>query len=237
MRLPRLLPLLLATALLAGCGQAADADYLPATAAPSTVPAAEPPAAAADAAPPVAQADILAKLSPETVSVKGAADAPLLIIEFSDYQCPFCGRYVSQTLPQIQAQYIDTGKVRYMFRDMPLSSIHPQAQAAAEAARCAGDQGRYWEMHELLFARQEDWTADRRGSFAAFADELSLDATKFSGCLDEGRYTAYVKAQIAEGEQLGIRGTPSFLIGDQFLSGAQPFSAFQQAIEAALAAK
>lgn len=233
--------LLALAAVLAACGQPAGADYLPATAVPPApaVPAA-PAAPASEPAPPApAQgASLSASLSPETVSVKGDADAPLRMIEFSDYECPFCSRYVSQTLPQIMAQYVDSGKVRYEFRDFPLTSIHPQAQLAAEAARCAGAQGNYWGMHDQLFVRQQLWQGDdaaARTTFSTIARELSLDSGAFNTCLLEAHYAPVVQQHLAEGQQLGVTGTPSFIIGEQFLAGAQPFEVFQQVIEQELA--
>jgi protein-disulfide isomerase len=225
--------LVAAAALLGACGQPAGADYLPSSA--PTGGAAQGAASGAASESNSIEA-IVASLSEETMSVKGAADAPVLMIEFSDYECPFCNRYVTSTLPRIREQYIDTGKLRYVYRDLPLNSIHPKAQAAAEAARCAGDQSKYWEMHDQLFGRQAEWQGgDEQALFGAMAGELGLDTQAFNACLAEGRYTEYVQRQTDEGLQIGIAGTPAFIIGDQFLSGAQPFEVFQQVIERQLA--
>jgi protein-disulfide isomerase len=165
---------------------------------------------------------------------KGDADAPVLMIEYSDYQCPYCSRYVQETLPLIEENYIQTGKVRYVFKDFPLS-FHAQASLAAQAARCAGDQGDYWGMHDLLFANQQDWANDRAAQiFSDYADQLGLDTGQFDSCLSSGSYEDEVNSEIQEGLSVGVSGTPAFFVNGQFISGAQPYQAFQQAIEAAL---
>jgi protein-disulfide isomerase len=213
-----LLVLLFAAAVLGGCGAPAGADYLPVTAAPAQ------------------SRSLTAGLVEETMSVKGDASAPVLMIEYSDYQCPFCSRYVSTVLPEIMAQYVETGKVRYQFRDLPLTAIHPEAQAAAEAARCAGEQGDYWGMHNALFAQQQAWQgAAARPAFVALAQGLGLDAGALEACLDAGRYREIVQQHLAQGQSLGFSGTPSFIIGEQAVIGAQPFEVFQQVIEQELA--
>jgi protein-disulfide isomerase len=165
---------------------------------------------------------------------KGEADAPVLMIEYSDYQCPYCGRYTQQTLPRIDEDYIQTGKVRYVFKDFPLS-FHAQASLAAQAARCAGDQDAYWEMHDLLFADQEAWANDNAATvFSAQADRLGLDVSTFDTCLESGAYADAVQADLEEGMRVGVSGTPAFFVNGQFISGAQPYEVFQEAIEAAL---
>ena len=168
---------------------------------------------------------------------KGPADAPITIVEYSDYQCPFCLRHFQQTMPQIQ-QYIDAGQIRYIFKDFPLSNIHPQAQKAHEAARCAREIGgdeMYWNMHDLLFGRQEEWAGvtvpGHEAVLKSFAADLGLPQEEFDACLDSNRYYDAVNAELAEGAQLGVRGTPAFFINGQPLSGAQPFPIFQQIIE------
>ena len=167
----------------------------------------------------------------------GDADAPVVIVEFTDFQCPFCSRHFLQTFPQIKAEYVDTGKVRYVFMDFPLSNIHPQAQLASEAARCAGDQSAYAEMHDLLFSRQDAWNGrdDAATIFSGFAAELGLDTAAFDACLKAGTHTEAVLADLEYGASLGIDGTPAFFVNGNFISGAQPFEVFQQAIESLLA--
>jgi protein-disulfide isomerase len=162
----------------------------------------------------------------------GDLEAPITIVEFTDYQCPFCNRHFQQTYPQLQADYIDAGLVRYVFKDFPLTSIHPQAMEAAEAARCAGEQGSYLEMHDMLFNRQSEWgTPNAATLFAGYASELGLDAEAFSACLADGRYEAAIQADLDDGIRLGITGTPGFFINGRFLSGAQPYAVFQQALD------
>lgn len=167
----------------------------------------------------------------------GSADAPVVLVEFTDYQCPFCSRHFLETYPQIKADYVDSGKVRYVFLDFPLTSIHPQAQQAAEAARCAGDQGAYVEMHDMLFARQGEWNgrSDAADLFTNYATDLGLDAAGFADCLDSRTHEAAVLADLEQGIRLGVDGTPAFFLNGNFLSGAQPYEVFQNTIEALLA--
>lgn len=166
----------------------------------------------------------------------GDPEAPVTIVEFSDYQCPFCARHFSQTMPQIEQNYIDEGLVYYVFKDFPLTNIHPQAVLAAEAARCAGDQGEYVAMHDELFAQQEAWSGrdDAAALFADYAAELDLDVEAFTACLESDRHEAAVQADLEQGVELGVRGTPAFFVNGRFLNGAQPYNAFEQAIERAL---
>jgi len=167
----------------------------------------------------------------------GAADAPVVIVEFTDFQCPYCSRHFEQTFPQIRADYIDTGLVRYVFMDFPLTSIHPEAPLAAEAARCAGEQDAYLDMHHTLFARQTEWSgrSDAGTVFAGYAGELGLDGAAFAACLESGRFTDAVQADLDQGISLGVNGTPAFFLNGNFLSGAQAFSVFQDAIESLMA--
>lgn len=167
----------------------------------------------------------------------GDDDAPVVIVEFTDYQCPYCSRHFLQTYPQIKAEYVDTGKVRYVFMDFPLSSIHPQAQVAAEAARCAGEQAAYLTMHDMLFARQQEWSGrnDVAEILSGYVGELGLDTAAFDECLQSGRQESAVLDDLERGAALGINGTPAFFINGHFLSGAQPYDVFRQAIESLLA--
>lgn len=169
--------------------------------------------------------------------VMGSADAALVMIEYSDYQCPFCSRYKSETFPKIKEAYIDTGLIRYVFKDFPLS-FHAQANSAAQAARCAGDQGDYWGMHDLLFSGQAAWSGPAAlGVFQDYAGQLGLEVSSLTSCLQEAVHAADVDLDIQEGLSLGVSGTPAFFIGDRFVSGAQPFEVFQQAIETALSVR
>ena len=160
-------------------------------------------------------------------AVKGDKDAPVTIIEFSDFECPFCARFYSDTLPQIESKYIDTGKVKLIFRDYPLP-FHAQAQKASEAAECAGEQGSYWEMHDKLY---ESGVIGGIATFKQYAKDLGLNTKKFDECLDSGKFASEVKKDMADGSVAGIKGTPGFIINGVLVSGAQPFAAFEQIIE------
>lgn len=156
--------------------------------------------------------------------MKGPDDAPIMIVEFSDFQCPFCRR-VQPTIAELQSKYGD--KIRWSFKDLPLISIHPEAQKAAEAARCAGDQEKFWEYRAKMFANTEI-NADLH---TQTAEELGLDQPKFQECLESGRYAEAVQADSEEAAAMGISGTPAFLINGVLLSGAQPLEAFEQVID------
>ena len=166
----------------------------------------------------------------------GKADAPLVLVEFSDYQCPYCARHSLKTMPRIKKDYVDTGKIRYVFKDMPLA-FHKNAKKAAEAAHCAGEKGKYWEMHDLLFANQQKLSID---DLKGYAEELGLKKSSFEKCLDSGRYAEEVKSDLKAAKAAGIKGTPSFIIGrvekngmvdGRILRGAQPYGAFKAAID------
>jgi protein-disulfide isomerase len=165
----------------------------------------------------------------------GPADAPVTIIEFSDFECPFCKRFHDETFDRILDTY--EGRVRYVYRDFPLSSIHPAAQKAAEAAECADEQGQFWAIHEQLFAAQADWAnaSNVTEALKSYAAELGLDGSEFDECLDTGRYAAEVLEDLSDGTAYGIMGTPTFYVNGVELAGAQPFSAFQEVIDRQLA--
>ena len=171
----------------------------------------------------------------------GSKDAPLTMVEFSDYQCPFCRRFFDQTFPRIKTKYIDTGKVRYVFRDFPLDQIHPQARKAAIAAHCANDQGKYWEAHDMFFKNQE---ALRPENLKSYAQKLGLKTAAFNECLDKDKYASLVQGNEDDGLKAGVRGTPAFFIGKttkegtvdgQLISGARPYEDFQREIDRQLA--
>jgi len=159
---------------------------------------------------------------------KGPADAPVTIVEYSDFQCPYCAR-VGPTLERIAETYPD--QVRIVFRDFPLP-MHPQAQSAAEAAKCAQEQGQFWPYHDKLFASQKDLSVQ---SYKKYAEQLGLDTARFAACVDEGRYRQDVLIAQQGGQQFGVSGTPSFFVNGRFLSGAIPFERFQAVIEEELA--
>jgi protein-disulfide isomerase len=172
----------------------------------------------------------------------GRADAPVTIVEFSDYQCPFCQRFFATTLPALKKDYIDSGKVRYVFRDFPLDELHPNARKAAEAAHCAGEQGKYWAMHNVLFRNSR---ALAPAQLTRHAGTIGVDEAKFARCLSSGRHAARVERGVTDGAAAGVRGTPGFVIGKTeaggqvegtAIRGAQPVEAFRRVIDQILAA-
>ena len=156
---------------------------------------------------------------------KGSEDAPVTIVEFSDFECPFCSRVVP-TLERVSERYGD--RVRIVFRQFPLDNLHPNARKAAEASLCAEEQGKFWEMHDAMFANQRQLQV---AQLKRHAGELGLDTGAFDECLDSGRHAAQVQADVDAGAEAGVTGTPAFLINGRFLSGAQPFEAFEKVIE------
>jgi protein-disulfide isomerase len=180
--------------------------------------------------------------SPVRTSIAGApmlgrADAPVTLVEFSDYQCPFCQRFFATALPAIKKEYVDTGKLRYVFRDFPIDKIHPEARKAAEAAHCAGEQGRYWQMHEVLFRNSRALAATHLADHARAA---GVDGIKLDECLASGRYAVRVAQGVADGSAIGVQGTPTFVVGRTLagefvqgtpIRGAQPLETFRRIIE------
>ncbi len=163
-------------------------------------------------------------------AVKGSSDATVTIVEFSDYQCPFCVRFYKETLGQIDDQYIKTGKVKMIYRDFPLG-IHQYAQKAAEAAECAGEQNKYFEMHNKLFDKGVDGGV---AAYKKYAGELGLNQGDFDSCIDSGQMAEEVAKDMQDGQRAGITGTPGFFINGKLVKGAQPFSVFKTEIDAAL---
>jgi protein-disulfide isomerase len=168
-------------------------------------------------------------VSTDGAPIRGAADAPVTVVEFSDFECPFC-KQTNPTLKQLLERY--PGKVRLAYRDFPLDSIHPQARRAAEAARCAHDQGKFWEYHDVLFTESPQLAIE---DLRRYAGQVGLDVTKFESCLAAGVHKAAVQRDLDEGNRLGITGTPAFFINGRSLTGAQPLEAFARLIEQELA--
>ncbi|MBW6451910.1 MAG: DsbA family protein [DPANN group archaeon] len=164
-------------------------------------------------------------------AVKGNLDAKVTIVEWSDFECSFCARFYRDTLPSIQKDYIDTGKVKFIFRDFPLE-FHTSAQKASEAAECAGEQDSYYLMHDMLF---ENGVFGGVDSYKRFASDLGLDRGAFDECLDSGIMANEIAKDLNDGKDVGVKGTPAFIINGQFISGAQPYSVFKDIIDKELA--
>ena len=167
----------------------------------------------------------------ETDYVLGKKDAPVTIVEFSDYQCPFCGRLHAQVFPSLKSKYIDTGKVKYVFRDFPLS-FHPEAEPAAIAANCAGEQGKYYEYNQKLYDGQANLGS---ALYKQLATELKLNVATWETCLKDPKQKAEIAKDTQDGLAVGVQGTPATFVNGQLISGAQPLAVFEQAIERALA--
>ena len=162
--------------------------------------------------------------------ILGEEDAPVTMVEFSDFQCPYCARFFEQTFPQLKENYIKTGKVKLAFRHLPLS-FHQYAQKTAEASECANEQGKFWEYHDTVFNNQ-DQLSDT--ILSTWAGEIGLDVKKFDDCLESGKYKEKVQADSNDAGSYGVSGTPSFFVNGKLLVGAQPYEAFQQVIDAEL---
>ena len=192
---------------------------------------------------PTGQPTPIVKISADDDPVIGDHDAPISIIEFSDFQCPFCARFHIQTLPSILEEYVDQGKVKLIFRDFPIQNIHPNALPASVAAECANEQGKFKEMHDKLFDNQKEWsgleTANAMLLFSQYALETGLEQEIFDSCLTSGKYIEEIRNDLNDGRDYGVSGTPGFFIGnDQIgyveLKGAQPFESFKKVIDAQL---
>jgi protein-disulfide isomerase len=162
--------------------------------------------------------------------VLGPQDAAITIVEFSDYECPFCKKWHIETFDRLMETFPD--QIRFVFRDFPLTNIHPNAAPAAEAANCAGEQGKYFEFNELLFTGPYDLSPQ---SYAKYANNLGLDAAAFEECVISGRHQEEVMADLEWAAELGVRSTPTFFINGIPLVGAQPYEVFKQVIEKELA--
>lgn len=170
---------------------------------------------------------------------RGSSDAQVAVVEFSDFECPYCGRHFESTFPRIIDQYVKTGKVLYVIRDFPIAQLHPHALEAAEAGRCAEDQGKFWPMHDMLFSNQQH-LEDK--DLLSYASLIGLDKSAFQQCLLSGTHAQGVKQAIAYGLSIGVNATPTFFIGrigrdrgsmhaTTEFSGAYPYATFKQKID------
>ena len=175
------------------------------------------------------------------VPMLGDKNAPITIVEYTDYQCPFCQRFHLSAYPEIKKNYIDTGKVRFYSKDLPLD-FHPNAMRAAQAARCAGEQGKFWEIRNTMGANPDKLDM---GHIMGFATDLKLDTQKFQDCVNSDKYKDKVQADVAEAMRVGANGTPAFIVGKstgngvdgELVVGAMPFAMFDEKIKQVQGAK
>ena len=177
-----------------------------------------------------------AKVSIEGAYAMGSKDAPLTMVEFTDFQCPFCQRFHVQTFAELKKNYIDTGKLRFVSRDLPLD-FHPNAMQAAQAGRCAGEQGQFWAMRDRMNASPDKLDM---ASLVEGAQDLKLNVTKFRSCIESGKYKDAIRSDTLAAEKIGANGTPSFVLGrssagdieGELIIGAMPYEVFDQKIKA-----
>jgi len=172
----------------------------------------------------------------------GSSEAKVTVVEFSDFQCPFCASFFSNTLSQIKKEYVDTGKIIFVYKHFPLD-FHQNAKQAAVASECAKEEGKFWEYHNILLGNQTMWENlggnDTTETFVKYAESLGLDTDNFKSCLDSMKYERNVDMDLQEGSTMGVTGTPAFFVGTEgkeytLMEGAQPFASFKQAIDGLL---
>lgn len=166
--------------------------------------------------------------------VLGSPSAPVTFFAFEDFQCPFCGRFFATTVQQLKEKYIKSGQVKFVWRDFAF--LGQESIDTAMAARCAGEQGKFWEYHDYIFTHQD---GENRGTFSienlkGFAKELGINSVSFDECLDSGKYKDAIVADTQKASKLGVSGTPTSVINGQMIVGAQPFSQFEALIQDAL---
>jgi protein-disulfide isomerase len=194
----------------------------------ATTPADAPVAPASAAAAPDAAQDLL--LAART---KGDPDAPIVMYEVSDFQCPFCRQFWAETLPALEQEYIRTGKVRLTFINFPITELHPNASAAHEAAMCAAQQNRFWPMHDLLYAHQDHWAKlkDPKPYFRQLADSARVDGGTYEACIAAGRIRQLVGAEAEASWKAGVRSTPSFIVQGALLAGTAPIAEWRPILD------
>ncbi len=176
-----------------------------------------------------------ATLNLEGTQMLGSKDAPVTMVEFTDYQCPFCRQFHLTVFNDLKKNFIDTGKVRFYSRDLPLDALHPNATRAAQAARCAADQGQFWALRNLMGSNPDKLDLDH---LAGFATDLKMDTLAFRNCVESGKYKSAVEADVAEATKIGAQATPTFVIGKstaqgvdgELVVGALPYAQFEQKI-------
>ncbi len=172
---------------------------------------------------------------PRQGTALGSPDAPLTIVEYSDFLCPYCTSAALQTVPQIEEEYVAAGRVKLVWKQFPLPGLHGESCiVAAVASECAAEQNAFWEYHDMLFLNNKNVTFNIE-NLKLFAQDLGLDTEKFNACLDEGKYMDKVAADYDEAERRGATGTPTFFVGQTMVVGAKPYEDFKNAIEDELA--
>jgi protein-disulfide isomerase len=175
---------------------------------------------------------------PMAARTKGSASAPVTVYEMSDFQCPFCARFALEIFPTLDAEYVQTGKIRWIFVNFPLP-MHPNATPAAEVAMCAAKQGKFWPVHDLIFRNQKTWAPLTAPAeyFLTFADSAALDRKAFQECLNTDATLAEVKSDAEAAVRSGAKSTPSFYIEGGIMAGAQPLTVFRPILDSIYAAK
>ncbi len=158
----------------------------------------------------------------------GDPAAPVVIVEFGDFQCPFCGRFFQTTEQEIIEKYVKTGKARLVYRDFPITAIHSEAQKSAEAAECANEQGKFWPYHNMLYQRQSDLSLQ---NYKKWAVDLGLNSKQFNECLDSAKYAPEIEKDLQDGQAAGVNGTPTTFVNGRIVQGAVPFTQFKTIIE------
>jgi len=192
--------------------------------------------------PPPPSASVAATLQIRGANARGSDSAKIAFIEYSDFECPFCGRHATAAYRDIQSRFVDTGKIRYIFRHLPIEQLHPRAKKAAEAAECAGAQGKFWEYHDRLFSNQK---ALMPSDLNDHARAVGIAADAFDACLSSGRMVPKIEADLAEARTLGLTGTPVFMLGEiekdgsvqviRKIVGSHPFALYEKVLNEMLA--
>lgn len=196
---------------------------------------------AAPTARPATTADTTAAQDADLLAArtKGRSDAPVTVVEMSDFQCPYCRQFATETFPTIDQEYVQTGKVRWIFVNFPLTEIHPNAVAAAELAMCSAKRGKFWPMHDLIYAHQRSWAPLREpGQFLlTLVDSLQIPRDSVLPCVQNGEFRQLVQKDANTAARIGARSTPSFLVEGALLSGAYPIGVFRHVLDSIYATK
>lgn len=193
----------------------------------------------AEPKPTILTAEQISKL-PDDDAFLGKSNAPITMVEFNDFQCSFCARFARLTLPSIEEAYIKTGKVKLVYRDFPLDDKHPQASTAALAAECAREQGKFKEMHDMIFNQQPEWSGnpDVGNVMKGYAKKMGFKTKEFDECMDTQKYNGEIRKDLIDGVSVGVNGTPAFFINGKSVSGAMPYdTVFKPIFDAELAGK